>query len=290
MGAQFILARSVALLEFTLVLTGLSWNTAAMEKMKIAELVEKHLAAIGTSEARAAIRDRFAKGTATASITPPEIRNAVFVPHKGQSPSEIRTSKGNAVLVSEGKSVRLDLHFSEPNSELNLELLNGELKAGILGQMPGFREVLKKGLIGGILTTSWVMFDAAGAGSRLKYKGLKKRNGEDFHELQCTDQKALGNLRVLIYFDPLTFRHVLTEYRYVQGPYRFSRGAGYGTTDTLMEEFADFSVVDGITLPHTYRLRHTRNVNSHLTVTEWSVAFEEIRHNRQLDANAFLLK
>jgi hypothetical protein len=49
-------------------------------------------------------------------------------------------------------------------------------------------------------------------------------------------------------------------------------------THTLTEEFADFAVDNGLTLPRTYKLRYSSESNRHITTTEWNVAFEEIRH------------
>jgi hypothetical protein len=61
-------------------------------------------------------------------------------------------------------------------------------------------------------------------------------------------------------------------------------------TNILTEEFADFAVADGLTLPRTYKLRYSSESNRHITTTDWNVAFEVIRQNQQLDANAFVLK
>ncbi len=61
-------------------------------------------------------------------------------------------------------------------------------------------------------------------------------------------------------------------------------------TRTLTGEFADFTIVDDLTLPSTYKLRITEGRSRNLDTTEWNVAFKQIQHNQQLDPKAFILK
>ena len=251
-----------------LVMSVVPGNTGATQKMKPAELVEKHLAAIGTPEARAAVRNRVVKGAARRA---PENRIA-----------------GNAVFVSEGRSVRLGLPFSTLDYEGEDLVFDGnKLWSGMRGQLSVFRVLIKEGLMGGTLTTAWALADVAGRRPGLKYKGLKKRGGQEYHELQYLPRKVRGDIRVLVYFDPQTFRHVQTEYRIVEEYY--ARGK-YWITRTLTEEFADFTIADDLTLPSTYKLRITEGRSRNIDTTEWKVAFEQIRHNEQLDPKTFVTK
>jgi hypothetical protein len=60
---------------------------------------------------------------------------------------------------------------------------------------------------------------------------------------------------------------------------------------TLTEEFADFEVAAGLTLPRSCKLRFASTNNGRNPDTiDWSVAFKEIWHNQQLDPKTLVLK
>jgi hypothetical protein len=247
--------------------------TGATQKMKPAELVQKHLASIGTPEARAATYNRVAKGTATV-----QLNWAKGVP-----------TAGDAVIVSEGKSLRLSFHCSTLNYQGEDLTYDGKrvsvgVKVNVAGLASIRSELLKEGLMGGTLTTAWALLDVAGRRPGLEYHGLKKRDGKEYLEMRYLPRRGSweGELRVLMYFDPQTFRHMQSEYRYV-GP---KSGKGTARRETLTEEFADFAVVDGLTLPRLYKLRYGSGEYGF----EWSVTFAEIQHNQQLDPKTFIVK
>jgi hypothetical protein len=257
MAARYILPRGTIWLgAFILIISGLFVIAGATQKMKPAELVEKHLASIGTPEARAAVRNRVATGAATVLLTPtPEIQNAIFVPKKdnrsevGASP-ELRRS-GNAVFVSEGESVRFGLHFSASDyGGEDLAYDGKKLRPHVYGRLSIPVELISEALLGGTLTTAWALLDHAERRPRLDYKGLKKLGGQEYHKLQYLFLKDYGSrhvvdIRALMYFDPQTFRHVKTECRIVE---TFATKGTMHVTHTLTEEFADFAVDNGLTL------------------------------------------
>jgi hypothetical protein len=96
-------------------------------------------------------------------------------------------------------------------------------------------------------------------------------------------RKGGGDIRVLMYFDPQTFRHVQTEYRFV-------RMGQVEIRYTLTEEFADFDVADGLTLPRSYKLKFTVEETAVNLMIDWTVAFDQIQHNQQLDPKTFILQ
>lgn len=285
---------------FILFVFGLSVFTGAVQKMKPAEFLERHLASIGTPEARAAVRNRVASGAATVLLTPdPAIQNVILVPHKPDNRPEAGASaefkrSGNAVFISEGESVRLSLNFSASDyGGEDLAYDGKKLRPHVYGRLSVPVELISEGLLGGTLTTTWALLDHTRRRQRLEYKGLKKLAGREYHELQYLFRKDYGNrhvvdIRALMYFDPQTFRHKKTECRILD-----VAGIVKGTsmrTHTLTEEFADFAMAEGLTLPRTYKLRYSSESNRHLTTTEWNVTFSETRHNQQLDRNAFVLR
>jgi len=283
-----------------LVLSGLFVLARAAQKMKPAELVAKHLASIGTPEARAAVHNRIVTGAANVLLMPaPEIRNTVFGSmnkenRSDMAPKAAHQHDGKAVLVSEGESVRFGLLFSTPDyAGEDLACDGKNLRTHVSGRFSVPVEFIRAGLLGGTLTTAWVLLDHAGRRPRLDYKGLKKLGGQEFHELQHSFRKDYGNrnsvdIRARMYFDPQTFRHVKTESRIVAIS-AITKGTKH-VTHMLTEEFADFAGFNGLILPRTYKLRYSREDNGRINTTEWNVAIEEIRHNQQLDPRTFVMK
>jgi hypothetical protein len=292
------LPRGVRRLAASLLLAfGLFMPAGAAQKLKLAELAEKHLASIGTPEARAAIRNRVVKGAATVLIKPaPEIQHTI-IPEKRENPSGIQgytenLYNGNAVFVSEGKQVRLGLRFATSGYKGEDLAYDGkELQSQVAGRLSIPGELIQEGLLGGSLTTAWALLDHTARQPRLAYKGLKKLGGREYHQLQYRYKKDYGNgheveIHALMYFDPQTFRHLRTECRIVEMvPIIFGTETAIRT---LTEEFADFTVADGLTLPRSYLLRYSRVSNRHRNTTEWNLAFDEIRHNQPLDPKTFI--
>jgi hypothetical protein len=251
--------------------------TGATQKMTPLELVKRHLASIGTPEARAAIRNRIVAETATGIPW--------ATPDSGAAKS--------AFFVSEGKSSRLSLPFSTRNGLGDAFVFDGKkfrsalrydsfasIRSDLSNFVTSYDEIIKDGLMAGTLTTAWALLDSAGRRPRLEYNGLKQRGGKEYHELRYLARKRGGDgrMRVLMYFEPQTFRHVQTEYY---------RAAFPAQSNTLTEEFSDFAVVDGLTLPRTYKWRF---ILGNSVMCDRSVTFERIRHNQQLDPKTFVIK
>jgi len=244
--------------------------------MKPEELIAKHLVSIGTPEAIAAVHNRTVKGAAT----------VVFRPGP-----ENKTS-GTGVVVSEDKKTRLSLLFSAlnyPGEEFAFDgnkVTVGYVKPGTRGQLSEFVNshdfLLKEGRLGGTLSTAWALLDVAGRKPRLEYNGIKKRGGRECHELRYMPRKGAGDIRVLMYFDSQTFRHVETEYLLTI----------IGQTEVryrITENFDGFEVADGLTLPRNYKLSLTVEETAVNLMIDWTVLFELIQHNQQLDPKTFII-
>jgi hypothetical protein len=280
---------SIVLSLLAAFLFGYSARTRARDNsMKPEELVQKHLISIGTPEARAAARNRVVGGTA----------EIIFrLGGKGQA-----QGKGN--IVSEGQSIRLQMLF--PALEYPGELLtfNGS-KVEVDNISPGVRSrladfvfthdtILKEGLLGGTLSTAWPLLDLGDRQPKLEYTGIKKQEGKELHELKYKARKGGGDLQIWLYFDPETFRHVRTRYKLVitapMGTRPDQSAQLQESTYTLTENFGDFLVVDGLTLPRAYKLNLTIQQQASTILTDWSITVSQILHNEQLDPHLFSVR
>ena len=71
--------------------------------------------------------------------------------------------------------------------------------------------IFKEGLVGGTLTESWPLLNLTDKNPKLEYVGLKKIGDHQLHAMKYTPRKG-SDLKIVLYFEPDTFRHVRTEY------------------------------------------------------------------------------
>jgi hypothetical protein len=254
-------------------------------KIKAEDVVARHLASIGTPEARAAIKDRIATGI---------VRVIFRLGSQGQLP-------GKCGLISEERKVRLSMNFSTlayPGEQLAFDgerVTVGEVQPGQRSPFSDFvytyNVILKEGLLGGTLSTAWPLLDLTGRQPELTYTGLKKVEGKQLHELSYKAKKGGGGLLVYLYFDPESFRHVRTQYRLVRPSSIVGRpedsASQWDTIYTLVEQFEDFKEVGGLTLPHTYKLNYTVEAQRATFMADWNVTIARIEHDQQIDPKNF---
>lgn len=218
----------------------------AAEKITPAELVAKHLGAIGTEEARKQNETRVLEGLTAVKFV----------------------VGGHGVLQGTGKllSRKNDMRYT-----MNLGAIDypGEdfIKAGdktsIAVISPGTRsalgsffffhsEILRDGLVGGVMSAAWPLQDVEAHGAKLTVRGVKNIGGKKLYEVLYTPRKANSDMDILLYFDPQTFQHVLTRYHVKIHAFPgigSTNGGSPDTTSDVEERFSDFRQVNGITVP-----------------------------------------
>jgi hypothetical protein len=250
---------------------------AADEKLKPEEIVAKHLAAIGPAEIRAGAKTRIAEGTSMLRI---------IVGGTGDT-------EGRAAFLSDGLKYRIGLPtdkfdywgeqfgFDGTNTEVGFVQPSSRSQLG--GFLRRYDQLLKEGLIGGVLTTAWPLLDVAGRQAKLSYDGIKKVDGKELHRVKYLMKKGQGEVDIFLYFEPETFRHVRSSYNVVR-----TSGIGADITQSsrqqetrfmLEEFFADFKQVDGLTLPMSWILKQTNQTGQRTIVAQHEVKFTRVLHN-----------
>ena len=256
-------------------------------KLKPEELIARHVEAIGSKEAQAAAKTRVAEGAMTLTMRVGGAGNLT----------------GEGVLVSAGTKLRLNMKFPTveyPGEDLAFDgskAATGFLRSGNRSRLAAFvsqqEAVLKEGLLGGALSTAWPLLRVEQQQPRLEYKGLKKIDGRELHEMTYRPRKGSSELKILLYFDPATFRHVRTQYSYMIG-------ATVGTRETsnvnpesyysLVEEFDDFRDANGLMLPHKYRLQLSVQTGTASALHDYNFTVGQIAHNEKVEEKIFTLK
>ena len=263
------------------------------KKLKVDALVALHLKAIGENLAR---KNRVAQGLGTLDIRVGNRAKMV----------------GPAVLLAEGSKLRTEIKFGHPQYEREALIRNGE-KLDIPYVSPGersrlggtlwdfFPRLAQEGLYGGILSTDWALLDLGKRRARIRYQGLKKFEGRRLHRLEYRPKNSV-DYRIRIYFEPETYRHVASRYRLTL-PAGMGRGlidirggafgAGSGPADkiriSLTETFSDFKEVDGLNLPHLYRIALNASAIGGF-VGHWEIKFDRVMHDMRIAARAFAIE
>jgi hypothetical protein len=268
-------------------------TTHADNKLSPAELIAKHLDAIGSTEARAQVRAMQLKGT---SMVIAKLGGAGQV-------------DGPVVMVSQGNQNLINMTFDA--ADYPQELLKYDGKSFTTSQIrPGVRTPLeaffmahdilfKEGLMGGVLSSSWPLLDLQQRNPKLEYAGLKKIDGKQLHALKYMPRKG-SDMKITLFFDAESFQHVRTEYEqtvYATEQRRIGGGGGAmpGVSDQrsanaqihATETFSDFRPESGLTLPHNYKFQLSIQSEVRPALVDWEIRLTDFSFNPTLDAKWF---
>lgn len=248
------------------------------QKLQVSDIVSRHLASIGTPQARTAIKSRTVRTTV-------QMKNVV---------GTAGSIDGTGIIVSFGDKSSIAMRFPSQDyrgeqfvfdgSKVNIGLI-GPAKRSAIGEFLYLHDdIVRNGLLGGTLTTSWTLLNENSKKVQLKYEGLKKVDGRMLHDVSYSPKKGDRDLLIHFFFEPDTFRHVKTEYSYDIDPSLDHNQRVHGTfTKYRVEEiFSDFKTVDGVTLPSLWKLRYSA-ISDKTVVIEWQTITQSVQHNNVTD-------
>lgn len=250
------------------------------QKLKLEDVLARHAEAVGPAAAQAMIKSRRAEGP---------IRMQVITGGQGNI-------EGNLTIESEAGNMLL--HAAFPGGDFTgerLALRDGTVDVArtvvnrgsrsIFGEfMYGNDAPMREGVLGGVFRKDWVLLNPD-ARSRLKYDGMKKVDGRELHQINYRPRRG-AEMRINIYLDPETFRHVQTSYR-------VTSTSGIGATPeqsaqqretrwVIEERFDNYGPVDGLQLPENWTLRFSVSGMIQNLMWEWQASLPVIRHNVEL--------
>src|ERR1043166_5656622 len=254
-----------------------------IDKRKPEDIVARHLASIGTAKARESVTTRIISGISQVIFHTAPIGQAV----------------GKAVLASEDSKNLIGMSFPSPVYPREQLSFNGEsfvaafVTPGVRSPLGAFlmthNLIFKEGLMGGALSSSWPLWDAKRSPT-LEYVGTKKINSQPFEELRYVPHGS-SDLKVSLFFDPETFRHVRTEYERTIAAQTGDRSYVAGVTREvrykMVEEFSDFKPESGLTLPHLYKINLFVDSPNGTSQTEWILKLAQFTFNDKIDPSSF---
>lgn len=257
-------------------------SSAFSQKMTPEDILAKHLDSIGTAAVRAANTSRIIVGNADVEFVSPKNLPA----------------QGRIVMASAADKLFWGLNlnaldypqekFSFDGSKPKVAFVRNGIRS-ILGNFVVTNDILlQESLFGGTLSTSWALLNLKDKKVKLTSEGRKKIDGRDVYALGYA---AKSDVAITIYFDAETFRHVRTEYKRTSS-------AGIGTSPDqssrfsetrikLTEDFADFKVEKGLTLPHKYRILYSVNGQNGTNEIKWVFNLNEFAFNQKIGDSTF---
>lgn len=285
-----------SLLAILIVCLGAALGSQASDNTQLTaeELVAKHLDAIGSADARAKAKVLQAVGDAKFQF--------LSVGGAGQGVGKLQ-------MATEGNKLRLSVELNTANYT-GEEFISDGTKLTIAGFVYGKKsmlgafvdqrpELLREGIFGGVLSTGWPLLDVAERKAKLKYTGVKKIGDKDLLEMKYEPKKTSGDIQIRFYFDPTTYRHVMTVYEAlipVKSAVSINPNANTAKNGAnakeghqiLKETFGSFKTLDGITIPSHWTIELTNDMDA-TTSMKWEFNVQNAAHT-PVDPAAFKVK
>jgi len=260
-------------------------NKEQKESVKLSadEIVNRHLASIGSAQAISAVKSRVMVGVGSLAA-----KSAV-----------IKKIGGPAQFASQGSSLLLAMMFNAtdyPYEKIGFDgkdLTNGIILGNVtsLGAfLRSNKALLKNGFFGGVLSTDWALLQPDKS-LRLESVGTGKIDGKSVYKVKAS-APGVGDLSITLYFDSETFRHIRSEYYFRTGQLLSPSPAATvqiissaPTEFTVTEDFSNFTKVDDLVLPLLYTITYEAQGVDRTRI--WTINFTQIYNNQALDASAF---
>ena len=185
-----------------------SWTGYGVAKDQVspAQVAAAHLKSIGSPEALAALKTLTFVGTTSVEFIQGQVGNM----------------SGQSMCVSEGNKLGIVLKYADINYPGEYFAYNGkDVSVGHIS--PGQRSpladfifryngIMKEGLLGGVFSTGWPLLNLQEKQVALTYRETTI-DGRRLHEIEYRPKQGLNDMKIKLYFDLETYRHVRTEYR-----------------------------------------------------------------------------
>jgi hypothetical protein len=207
---------------------------------------------------------------------------------------------GKAVLASEGIKNLFGMSFPSPVYPREQLGYNGTnfmaafstpgVRSGLGNFLMMHDIIFKQGLMCGALSSAWPLLDLESHHAQLEYVGTKKFDDRVLYELKYLP-RGNSDLKVTLFFDQDSFRHVRTEYeRTVSAPMgkvEYSNVQERDARYKMVEEFSLFKAESGLTLPHIYTIKLSIDTINGTFLADWTIKLTQFEFNQPIDQTAF---
>jgi hypothetical protein len=174
-------------------------------KLTPEEVVAAHLKSLGMPELLATIKNRGMSGSASVEF----IQGGVG------------TMTGQSLVITSGRKLSIILkyggvdypgeYFAFDGKDVEVSTIRPGQRSPLGEFIFRYKGVMKEGLLGGVLSLGWPLLDIEKRNASLKYVSAKV-DGRELHEIDYNPKSGMNDIKVKLFFEPGTFRHVRTEY------------------------------------------------------------------------------
>lgn len=261
-------------------------SSAFGQKLKPEEIVAKHLASIGTAEKLASVKTLIAVGQV----------DVQYLTQKNLLPAS-----GRIVVASEGNKTFFGLQlnasdypqekFIYDGSKFDVAMIRAGSRSPFGEFVQGSNGILSGGILAGAYKTSWPLLSAMDKGAKISSGGSKKINDREALGIKISP-KGKVDAEITMYFDEQTFQHVRTEYTRtssaMMGRTIDESARQLETRVKVTEDYSDFKEVQGLTLPHKYKILYSV-LGAATKEISYTAVFMEFAVNQPLDPGTFAL-
>jgi outer membrane lipoprotein-sorting protein len=255
------------------------------ENLKAADIIAKHLDSIGTKEKRDEVKTRMVMGTSTFESKLPD-----------------RKTTGKAVVVSDAKNLMFVTSFASREypfekigyfaGNVSLPYISAGTRSPLGAFVADHKTVLAEGLFTGTISNTWNPANPEFGKGKFDTAGTKKIDGRKAYVLNYYSNVSSGTeYLVRLYFDAQTFQHLRTEYRHTiaakSAVFGQSSAQLQGVEIAMIEDFGDYKNENGLTLPHTYKIKYSTASNSGTFEYNWGVTISQYVFNQKLADDFF---
>jgi hypothetical protein len=270
-------------LTFSMLLVlALSAGNLFAQKMTAEEVLAKHLDSIGSAQSRDAVKTRII-------VSDVEFLRQRLNPIQGKS---IIASTNEGVMFGinlDAVDYRLD-KFSYDGEKVRVGYIQPGIRSILGNFILSYDSILKDGLLGGTLSSSWALLNAKGGQFKLSYDGTEKIEGMETHVLEF-QPKGGSDLTVKMYFESKNFRHIRTTYNRIIGARMAGNVDGSGRQPEsryrIVEDFSNFKKFGQLTLPSAYKIDYTFGGAGATNNFLWKLKVTDASFNQALGDNAF---
>jgi len=286
--------KSIKLLLIACCILAVQVSGLCADKLSPEQLVAEHLKSIGDAATLSQVKSITLVGTSSVNF---------ILGMSGQM-------SGTGMIVSQGPKIGVAMRFQDINypgeyfaydgKAVTVQNIKPGLKSPIADFFYRYNKILKNGLLGGVFSNSWPLLNIKGNKPTMKLRTTKVE-GTELYEIEYTPKDRHGEMKIRLYFDPATYRHVRTEYKVTtkddvttgtRSPFENDPDEGNRVRDmaigdvrgesyyTLTEKFDDFKQVGAMTLPHSYSLDYMIDgTNQSGFIAKWNMDIVEAGFN-----------